>query len=160
MTPSQKLTLAVVTLSIPAAFFVMIWNGSSASYVPLSYGKVFSPEEQRNAEQALKEANLTQFKSEGRQILAPRNEVERYNNALLQSGSLPANWAEELEKKYEKSNIFSTPEQLQSLKEAALAKELRRVILAGPDFEDVSVVWTPANQRRGRSGKPPRVTAP
>jgi len=159
MAPSQKLTLAVVTVAIPAAMFLLIWNGSTSSYVPLSYGKLFSPEEQRNAEQALMEAGFSQFRSEGRQILAPRSDVERYNNALLQSGSLPANWAEELEKKLDRSNLFSTPDQLQALKEAALAKELSRVIKAGPDFEDVSVVWTPASQRRSRSGRGPRVTA-
>lgn len=159
MTPSQKLTLAVVTLAIPAAFLVMLWNGSTSSYVALSYGKVFSPDEQRNAEQSLKEAGLTQFRSEGRQILAPRGEVEKYNNALLQSGSLPSNWAEELETKLEKSTVFSTPDQLQALKDAALAKTLRRMLLAGPDFEDANVIWTPVTPRRARFGRGPRVTA-
>lgn len=159
MSASQKLTLAVVTLAIPAALYLVIFNGSTSSYVPLSYGKLFSAEEQRSAEQALKEAGLTQFRSEGRQILAPRNDVERYNNALLQSGSLPANWAEELEKKLDRSNLFSTPDQLQAMKETSLAKELSRVIKAGPDFEDVSVVWTPVNQRRPRGARSSRVTA-
>ncbi|MGE3316916.1 MAG: hypothetical protein AB7O26_17505, partial [Planctomycetaceae bacterium] len=153
------LTLAVVTVAIPAALYLVIFNGSTSSYVPLSYGKLFTAEEQRSAEQSLMEAGLSQFRSEGRQILAPRNEVEKYNNALLQSGSLPANWAEELEKKLDKSNLFSTPDQLQAMKEAALAKELRRVIKAGPDFDDVSVVWTPVNQRRPRGARGSRVTA-
>ena len=68
LAPSQRITFAAITVLIPVGFLFFAWNGSSSSMVALSYGKVFSLDEQRNAEQALKEAGLTKFRSEGRQI--------------------------------------------------------------------------------------------
>ena len=128
--------------------------------VALSYGKVFSLDEMRNAEQALKEAGLTKFRSEGRQILAPASEVEKYNATLLQSGSLPSHWAEELEKKLESTNPFmSSTENLRQTREALLGKHLVRMILGSSDFEDADVLWTPLSTSRSRFSKETRMKA-
>ena len=128
--------------------------------VALSYGKVFSLDELRNAEQALKEAGLSKFRSEGRQILAPASDVEKYNAALLQSGSLPSHWAEELEKKLESTNPFmSSTENLRQTREALLGKHLVRMILGSPDFEDADVLWSPLSTSRSRFSKETRMKA-
>src|SRR5579872_1604446 len=119
LTPSQRITFGAITVLIPVGFLFFTWNASSSSMVPLSYGKVFGIEEMRNAEQALKEAVMNKFRSEGRQILAPASDVEKYNAALLQSGNLPTHWAEELEKKLESTNPFMTSsETLRQTREA------------------------------------------
>jgi flagellar M-ring protein FliF len=160
LAPSQRITFAAITVLIPVGFLFFAWNGSSSSMVALSYGKVFSLDEQRNAEQALKEAGLTKFKSEGRQIFAPAGEVEKYNAALLQSGSLPSHWAEELEKKLDSTNPFmSSAENLRQTREALLGKHLVRMILGSPDFEDADVLWTPLNTSRSRFSKGVRMKA-
>ena len=166
LAPSQRITFAAITVLIPVGFLFFAWNGNSSSMVPLSYGKVFSIDEMRNAEQALKEAGLSKFTSEGRQILAPGREVEKYNAALLQSGSLPSHWAEELEKKLESTNPFMTLyRDAAADARAILGKHLRRMILGSPDFEDAEVIWTPSStsrrrfsKRRGR--KPPSWLSP
>jgi flagellar biosynthesis/type III secretory pathway M-ring protein FliF/YscJ len=159
LAPSQRVTFAAIALLIPAGFLFFAYTGSGTSMVPLSYGKSFSLEEMRNAEQALKEAGFTKFKSEGRQILAPASEVEKYNAALLQSGNLPSHWAEELERKLESTSPFlSSSESLRQMREALLGKHLRRMILASPDFEDADVFWTPASSVR-RFGKESRTKA-
>lgn len=151
LAPSQRITFAALAVLIPAGFLFFAWNGSNSSMVPLSYGKVFGLDEMRNAEQSLKEAGLTKFRSEGRQILAPASEVEKYNAALLQTGSLPSHWAEELEKKLESTNPFMTSaETLRQTREALLGKHLRRMILGNPDIEDAEVLWTPATSSRSR----------
>ncbi len=160
LAPSQRITFAAIAVLIPAGFLFFAWNGSSSSMVALSYGKVFSTDEIRNAEQALKEAGLNKFKSEGRQILAPAGEVEKYNAALLQSGSLPSHWAEELEKKLDSTNPFmSSAENLRQTRDALLGKHLVRMILGSPDFEDAEVLWTPVATSRSRFSKDVRMKA-
>jgi flagellar M-ring protein FliF len=160
LAPSQRITFAAITVLIPVGFLFFAWNGSSSSMVALSYGKVFSLDEMRNAEQALKEAGLTKFRSEGRQILAPANEVEKYNATLLQSGSLPSHWAEELEKKLDGTNPFmSSAENLKQTREALLGKHLVRMILGSPDFEDADVLWTPLSTSHSRFSKDARMKA-
>lgn len=160
LAPSQRITFAAITVLIPVGFLFFAWNGSSSSMVPLSYGKVFSLDEMRNAEQALKEAGLSKFRSEGRQILAPAGEVEKYNAALLQSGSLPSHWAEELEKKLDGTNPFmSSAENLRQTREALLGKHLVRMILGSPDFEDADVLWSPLSTPRSRFSKDVRMKA-
>jgi flagellar M-ring protein FliF len=160
LAPSQRITFAAIAALIPIGFLFFAWNGSSSSMVPLSYGKVFSMDELRNAEQALKEAGLSKFRSEGRQILAPAGEVEKYNAALLQSGSLPSHWAEELEKKLDGTNPFmSSAENLRQTREALLGKHLVRMILGSPDFEDADVLWTPLTASHSRFSKEVRMKA-
>ncbi len=160
LAPSQRITFAVIALLIPAGFLFFAWNGNSSTMVPLSYGKVFSKDELRNAEQALKEAGFSKFHSEGRQILAPASEVEKYNATLLQSGSLPSHWAEELEKKLESTNPFMTSaESMRQTREALLGKHLVQMILGSPDFEDADVLWTPASSGKSRFSKDARMRA-
>jgi flagellar biosynthesis/type III secretory pathway M-ring protein FliF/YscJ len=160
LAPSQRITFVAIALLIPAGFLFFAWNGSSSTMVPLSYGKVFSNDELRNAEQALKEGGLSKFRSEGRQILAPAGEVEKYNAALLQAGSLPTHWAEELEKKLESTNPFLTStESLKQTREALLTKHLVQMILGSPDFEDADVLWSPASSGKSRFSRDARMRA-
>jgi flagellar M-ring protein FliF len=160
LAPSQRITFAAIALSIPAGFLFFAWNGSSSTMVPLSYGKVFSNDELRNAEQALKEAGFSKFRSEGRQILAPAGDVEKYNATLLQSGSLPTHWAEELEKKLESTNPFLTSsESMKQTREALLTKHLVQMILGSPDFEDADVLWSPASAGKSRFSRDARMKA-
>src|SRR5580704_17389671 len=160
LAPSQRITFAVIAVLIPAGFLFFAWNGNSSTMVPLSYGKVFSNDELRNAEQALKEAGFSKFHSEGRQILAPASEVEKYNATLLQSGSLPTHWAEELEKKLESTNPFmSSAESMKQTREALLTKHLVQMILGSPDFEDADVLWSPASAGKSRFSRDARMRA-
>ncbi len=148
MTPSQRATLIVVPVLLVMAFGFLMFNDKSSSYVALSWGKVFTTEEVISAEQALRDAGLTEFRREGQRIMAPAAEVEQYNAALLADGSLPSDWASEWERKFEKSSLFTSKDQLQTMKDIALAKELRRVIRAVPEIEDASVIWARAKPRR------------
>ncbi len=160
LAPSQRITFAAIALLIPAGFLFFAWNGASSTMVPLSYGKVFSNDEMRNAEQALKDAGMSKFRSEGRQILAPASDVEKYNAALLQSGSLPTHWAEELEKKLESTNPFLTSaESLKQTREALLTKHLVQMILGSPDFEDADVLWSPETSGKSRFSRDARMRA-
>jgi flagellar biosynthesis/type III secretory pathway M-ring protein FliF/YscJ len=160
LAPSQRITFAVIAVLVPAAFWFLATNGASSAMTPLSYGKVFSLDELRNAEQSLKEAGLNKFRAEGHQLLAPASDVDKYNAALLQSGSLPSHWAEELEKKLESTNPFMTSsETLKQMRETLLGKHLRQMIRGSSDFEDVEVIWTPSSSPRSRFSKDARMKA-
>lgn len=151
MSASQRATLLIVPVMVAGAIFFLVQNGTSKTYVPLSLGKAFSAEEGSQVTRALASSGLTDFRQEGAQILVPRAEVERYNAAVMAGGGLPSGWASEWEKKFEEqSNVFTSSEQLQTQKEIQLAKELRRMIMAAPDVEDASVVWTPPKKHSWR----------
>lgn len=147
MTPSQRGTLIAVPLMVLAGFGLLMYRSGTSSYVPLSWGKSFTPEELMLAEQTLVDAGLTDFRTQGRRVLVPAGQVERYNAALLEGGTLPSNWGAELEKQFEGDGIFSSDRQQQARKDIALAKELRRIIRAVPDIEDANVIWARSQGR-------------
>jgi len=153
LTPSQRMTFAVVPLLLLGAFGMLIYNGSSSSYVAVSSGRVFTTEELISAEQSLREAGLTNYRREGRKLLAPKSELSKYDAALFVDGQVSASWADDWERKFEKTNFLVGKDQLRTMREIALAKELRRIIRGIPEIEDASVVWTPSANRRWRRRK-------
>ena len=58
--------------------------------VPLLAGKMFSAEELRHAEEALRQAGLSQFRVDGQKVFVPKAELTRYNAALVANKGLPA----------------------------------------------------------------------
>lgn len=155
LTGSQRLSLLVVLALIGGTLGYLVFNRSSAAYVPASLGKNFSGEEMQNALAVLREKGLTDYKQNGGQLLVPRSQVDRYNAALLEGGGLPTDWASELEHQFEKQGWFPSDKQSQLRKEIALGKELRRILRAIPDIADARVVWarTEAKRFSGRTGK-------
>ncbi|MFQ5734529.1 MAG: hypothetical protein ACE5KM_21550 [Planctomycetaceae bacterium] len=158
LSASQRMMVFVIVALVVGALGYVVFNSSSGGYVPASLGKNFQPEEMRTAQAALREQGLSDFKQEGNQLLVPKREVDRYNVALLEGGGLPADWASELEKGYDKDGWFPSDRQTRQRKEIALARELRRVLRAHPDIEDASVVWA-SSKPRHFSGRSPKVTA-
>ena len=158
MSPGQRATLLAVALAVAGVFGVLLTRAGGESHVPLTWGKAFTAEELAVAEQTLLDAGLTEYRRDGRRLLVPASDVERYNAALLQGESLPSNYAEELERQLDKQSIFTSERQSRAYRDLALKKELRRIIRAIPDVEDADVVWA-----RGEPGRWPnrggRVTA-
>ncbi|MBW3539660.1 MAG: hypothetical protein KY476_05265 [Planctomycetes bacterium] len=160
MTPSQRGTLVLVPLVIGGAFALLLWGGSSSSYTALSWGKTFTSEELMSAEQTLIEAGLTDFRREGQKLLVPTAEVDRYNASLLEGGTLPQGWGDELERQLvENSSPFRTRQTSEAARDVALARALRRMIQAVPDIEYADVTWTPTDGRRRLFGPEAKVTA-
>jgi flagellar M-ring protein FliF len=158
--PSQRGTLVVVPLLVGLALAFLLLNGRSSSYVALSWGKTFTTEELMGAEQTLIDAGLSDFRREGQRLMVPRNEADRYNAALLEGGTLPQGWGDELERQLlENSSPFQTQQQSQAARDVALYRTLKRMIQAVPDIEYADVI--PASSNRGRRGfgPQPRVTA-
>lgn len=159
MTPSQRGTLVAVPLMVVLAFGLILYKGNTTNYVPLSWGKTFSFEEMSNAEQALLEAGLTEFQTEGRRIMVPKSEIDRYNTALLEGDSLPNNWAEEWQKQFETNRgMFPSSRELEQHKEIARGKLIAQMIRGVPDIETADVIWARGQGRTAWNQKP-KVTA-
>ncbi len=158
MSPSQRATLVIIPLLVLGGLALVMFSGTSQSYVALCWGKTFTTEELINAEQTLIEAGLTDFYREGQRIMVPAKEADRYNAALVADGSLPSNSISEWEKQFEKANSFTSRRQLEELKEIALRNEMRRVLRAVPDIEDATVIWA-RTEDRSPFRRQPRVTA-
>ncbi|MEX0715953.1 MAG: hypothetical protein WD066_05170 [Planctomycetaceae bacterium] len=161
MTPSQRGTLIVVPLLLAGAFAMLLFRETStSSYVPLSWGKVFTTEELIHAEQTLREKGLGKFRREGAQILAPAGEAEQYNAALLANGGLPSQPLSEFEKQLDKRfSIWTGAAQLQAMKDIALEKEINRTLQAVNEIQSASVKWARSGGGGRFSRNDSRVTA-
>jgi flagellar M-ring protein FliF len=150
MAPSQQAMFALVLFMMVGGFGYMIWNKTNPelSYVPLSVGKTFSVAEIIHAEEALQQASLTQYKREGQRLYVPRDEVEKYNSALIASGTMPQNWAEEWEKQYADLGPFANNKQMMDRKEIARAKLASQMISGMPGVDTANVVWDQQEMRR------------
>ena len=88
MAPSQRMTLVVVPLLVLAGLGLVMYMGVGPAEEPLLSGKVFSTDELKNAETALRKGGL-QYRVEGQRILVPKSEVTRYNAALISRAGIP-----------------------------------------------------------------------
>ncbi|MBM83930.1 MAG: hypothetical protein CMJ78_25520 [Planctomycetaceae bacterium] len=159
MTLWQRALWGTVLLTVLLTFGYIAISDGSSSYEPLAWGTQFDAEQLAQAEQTLQDAGLLQYRREQRQLLAPTDQVEVYNAALLEQGGLPQSAASEWERQFDKANpLISTNSERQQLKEIALRNELRRVIRAVPQIEDASIIWA-RGQRGLKWSSRPKVTA-
>ncbi|HUG18224.1 MAG TPA: hypothetical protein VMM56_04565 [Planctomycetaceae bacterium] len=131
---------------------------SQPRLVPLSLGKQLTPEELQRVEMSLRSNNLSDYQRSGNQILVPEERQTAYDAALIETRSLPGDWASDWEQKFESTNPFTSSRKLQMLKDIALAKELKRIIQGLDGVQEASVVWTDSDQH-GWTGRKTGVTA-
>ncbi|MCH7988385.1 MAG: hypothetical protein IID46_04445 [Planctomycetes bacterium] len=148
MTASQRMTLIVVPVMVLAAFAFLLLRDQTSSYVALSWGKVYTTEELMRAEQTLIVAGLSEFRRVGQRLMVPKGDVDQYNAALVEGGSLPTRWPEELEKSLKDGGLFQSKAQLQAKMDIVLGKELARVLRKLPGIEEASVKWARSNPGR------------
>src|SRR5437879_765810 len=85
MAPSQRMTLVVAPLLVLAGLGLVMYFGVGPAQEALLMGKVFPPDELKNAETALRKAGFSQYRVEGQKIFAPKADAARYSAALISS---------------------------------------------------------------------------
>lgn len=140
MSPSQRGTLIAVPLLVIAGFAALIWSNRVSSETALSFGKVFTTDEIMAVEQALQEAQLTDYRRVGQRIMVPVDAVDRYNAALLEHDAMPNDLGSQMLKQLESMGPFSTDKQRQEMREAMLLQEIRRTLKAVKGVVDARVV--------------------
>jgi flagellar M-ring protein FliF len=159
MSASQRVTLIAVPVLVVGALGVLMYNGQSSNDVAVSWGKLFTSEEITGAEQTLQEAGM-EYRREGQRIMVPVSAIEASNALLLAEGGLPNDPISEWEKKFEsQAGVFTSKEHLQTLKDIALRKELRRVLRAIPAIQDADVIWARSRGGSRWDRHRPKVTA-
>jgi flagellar M-ring protein FliF len=156
MAPSQRMTLVVVPLLVLAGLGLVMYFGVGPAQEALLMGKVFPPEELKNAEAALRKAGYSQYKVEGQKIFAPKADAARYNAALITS-DVADSFGKEYSKALDRNPLISTGESSRQAWEFARSMELTNMIKAIPYVQDARIVW---NQSRTRGfGPESRMTA-
>ena len=158
MSLAQRATFVAVPLLVIGGFAWLLVANRPDDFQAVSFGKAFASEELSAAERALNQAGLTNYRREGRKLLAPANQLDRYNAALVEFDAVPADLGTQMLKQFESLGPFTTDRQRQEMKEALLLQELRRMIEAVPDIEHARVAVANSG-RRGSFGQKPRVTA-
>jgi flagellar M-ring protein FliF len=153
MSPNQRVISAVVVCCLLCGFGWMVIQQQNHEFLAVSSGKIFTAEEMSAAERTLTTAGLTGFRREGRRLLAPAKDLDRYNAALLESESLSADLGSQMLRQYEKLGPFSTERQRQQMKEASLLQELRRRIKEVPDIEDAHIAIASSERKSGWNQK-------
>jgi flagellar M-ring protein FliF len=153
MNSAQRISLIVAPLILLAGFGFLYWSNNTSGMVALSWGKVFTTEELIAAEHALMEAGLTDFQRQGRMLLVPAAEKDRYNAALLEFDAMPEDLGSQLLKHYESLSPFITEKQRHEMREAMLLKEVAQTLKAIPNVEDARVVIANPNRRNSWSQK-------
>lgn len=157
MAPSQRMTLVVVLLLVPAALLGLVtYYGVGPAQEALLMGKTFAPEELKNAEAALRKAGYVQYHVEGQKILAPKADAARYNAALITS-DVASDFGREYGKALDRNPLIMTGDSNRQAWELGRSMELINMIKAIPYVEDARIVW---NQSRPRGfGTESKITA-
>lgn len=154
MTVPQRILFSIVTLFVLAGLGWIVVQNRNDEFRPLASGKSFSSQDLTAAEQALATAKLTAFRREGQQLLAPANELDKYNAVLAQVNESAPDLGTQMLRQYETMGPFSTERQRQQMKEALLLQELRLMIKNVPEIEDARVAVASSDRRAGWNQKP------
>ncbi|MBI3864713.1 MAG: hypothetical protein HY290_22780 [Planctomycetia bacterium] len=160
MAPSARLQLVVIPLLVLAGLGLVMYYGAGPAEEALLMGKVFSAEELKNAEAALRKVALVQFRVEGQKILVPKTEAARYNGALLISdGGMPDTFGKEFKDALDPNPFMQgSSTQRGDRMDLARAQVLTKMIKAIPFVEDAQILWFRAPGRPSFSGSS-RMTA-
>ena len=142
------MTLVTVPLLVLVGLGLVMYMGVGPAEEALLTGKMFSAEELKNAETALRKGMLAQYRVEGQRILVPKTEVARYNAALITGNGVPENFAEDFDKVFEKNPFMQSGEgQRRDEMDVAKAKVLVKIIKQIPWIEDAGLVTHRPRQR-------------
>lgn len=156
MAPSQRLTLAVVPALVVAALGVLMYTNQTAGTEYLLGGKFFAPEELARAQEAFRQAGLSDFQVDGQRLSVPRGQAERYTAALVVSTSLPADFAADFDKMQKSIGLFTPEAQRQEMLEENRKLRLSKILRAVPGIEDAAVEWDrPKRSGFARNNTPP-----
>lgn len=141
LSKQQKLSMAGLAIAVLVPLGWVVVSNSGEELVPLQWGARFDRDALHQAEQALIDQGLTDFKTVGETILVEKEKVEAYNAALASGGIWSAQAVDEWQKMFEDINIFTPREQFKEMRNAHLRREIRRVISAIDSVQDADVIW-------------------
>lgn len=150
MQPHQRLTFVALALIVLVPFGWLIFSGQSGDYVPLQWGAAFDSEKLRQAEQALIERGLDDFRTVGQRIQAPADKVDEYNAALSATG----NWSPLAESARKQAlqdlSIFLPRAHFDAHMDVHLQNDVARILRGISGIRNASVLWSRAQRGTSR----------
>jgi flagellar biosynthesis/type III secretory pathway M-ring protein FliF/YscJ len=142
LAPGQRMTLTVVPLLVLAGLGLVMQGGTAPAEEALLSGKVFSADELKKAEAALRSGNFTQYRVAEQRILVAKTDAARYNAALVIGQGVPGSFGDDLEKAIADNNPLLGGGDAQHRDRIDLGKsrELVKIIKAIPLVDDASLV--------------------
>lgn len=148
LAPRQRITLVAVPLFVLAGLGLLVTRSSGLVEEPLLSGKAFKADELEQARLTLHKNGLSQFRVVEQRIVVPRDDVPRYNRALIDQSALPAqfgkNWEQALDKK---SLLPESERERQERLDLARAKSVVEIICEYPQIADARIVLSNARQQ-------------
>lgn len=156
MTPSQRGTLIVVPLLVFGALGLLMYtSGVGGSDDFLLGGKAFTPQELEQAQEALSQSGMTDFRIDGNRIAVSRGDVDRYTATLVAHSSLPADFAQDFDKMLEKIGTFTTESHRKDMLDEGRKRRLSKILNAMDDVDAAIVDWDrPTTRRFGKEAIP------
>ena len=146
MQPHQRLTFVALAIIVLIPFGWLIFSGQNGDYVPLQWGATFDSEKLRQAEQALIERGLDDFRTVGQRIQAPADKVDEYNAALSATG----NWSPHAESARKQAlqdmSIFTPGAHFEAHMDVHLQNDVARILRGMSGIRSASVLWTRAKR--------------
>jgi flagellar biosynthesis/type III secretory pathway M-ring protein FliF/YscJ len=139
---AQRVALGLVIggIVIACSFLFTGVMRAPGGKVPLLDGYVFTPEEIAGALRGFATANLTDFETQGGQILVPRGREATYLAAVSQAGALPGNFYQAFEDYVTRQSTWWVSNQRdQRLFREAKARQLAKVIEAYAEIDRAAV---------------------
>lgn len=146
MQPHQRLTFGALALIVLVPFGWLIFSSQGGNYVPLQWGATFDSEKLRQAEQALIERGLSDFKTVGQSIQAPADKVDEYNAALLSTGNWSPHAVTHREEALKELSIFQPQNQFRAHMDVHLQKDVARILRGVSGIRSASVLWARARE--------------
>lgn len=142
----QQLACMIV-LGVSLVGLVGWLTSRSDNWIAVADGREFSAADAKATQAAWRNAGLRSFRPEGRKLLVPSADQSRYLAAMPRATNDGDNSEHERPRSIDKANLFTSPEQLEQLRDSDLRATLRRQLKAIPAIADVDVVWARSKTR-------------
>ncbi len=150
-----RLGVAALGLGVIAVFTVLSRPSADRPLLPQ---RQWSDAELQRLERALRQAEIEPIRRAGSTLYVPARKLAEAT-ALAERLLADAEESEDpLERSLRETSLFTSPQQLQEIRDAALRGQLRRLLRSLPGVRDATVLW--ARDRNPQDlFAPPRVTA-
>ncbi len=148
--------VAVVIASAVGSFFLL--SRPAENWQPIAEGREFSTSELAAIRSAWQQAGLNSFRRDARKLLVRSADMARYTAALPKSQRDDGDSGNERGQSIAKTNLFTSHEQFEQLKDNALRNTVERQLKAIPAIADAEVNWARGKSRSAFSGRS-KVTA-
>lgn len=148
LAPRQRITLVAAPLLVLAGLGLLVSRNDGLAEEPLLSGKSFTPDEIEQARLTLHKGGLFHFRVDEQRLVVPRDEVPRYNAALIAQTGMPSRFGESWNQALNRKSLLpETDRQRQDQLDIVRAEEIVTMIKQTPQIADARLAPPHIRQR-------------